>query len=398
MSRIARGGGVLHVLTLTPFFPSAGDDVSGCFVAEPLEQLRELGIDSSVIAGGPIYHPAKQKSATAPAEWVRYPQMPGTLGLSGAGRLLYARVRREVRNLHCDKPIDVIHAHAALPFGHAAALLSQHLKIPFVVTVHGLDVFNSCFRGGMAAESRWRGSVDVFRAARNVICVSGKVQEILEAGAPVTVRSTVVYNGVNPDLFAPDMDDAQSLDQEILMVGNLLRSKGHELVLRALADLHPAFPALRLRIIGEGPDRAFYESLVSELGIGGHVLFSGRQSRAEVAKAMRHCSIFVLPSRNESLGCVYLEAMSSGKPVIACQGQGIEEVIEHGQNGWLIPADGRIELVQGVSALLKSPETRMRIGASARHAILDGLTLRDQAEHLFEVYRQAASKPRTAAL
>ena len=379
----------LHVLTITPFFPSRQNEVSGCFIAEPIEQLKQFGVDSSVIAVAPIYYPRQQPSASATAEWVRYPQIPGNLGLSSAGRSLYARLLRRVRKLHATKPIDVIHAHAALPCGHAAALLAKRLKIPFVVTLHGLDVFNTCFTGGIPAAWRRKVSLDVYRAARTVICISGKVQEVLKAGTTTEIRSTVVHNGVNPTLFSPTPVTSRSPDPEILMVGNLLRSKGHELVLQAMAKLEPSFPQLRCRIIGEGPDRAQFEALARELGIAPQVQFVGRQSRSEVAEAMRRCSVFALPSRNEGLGCVYLEAMSCAKPVIACRGQGIEEVIEHGKNGWLIPADGLEELVQGLSALLVSPEMCARIGTAARQTILEKLTLSHQAQRLSRIYRQA---------
>ena len=181
MSRAAEVGSTLHVLTLTPFFPSDQNEVSGCFIAEPIEQLKQFGVDSSVIAASPIYHPRKRASSTAAAEWVRYPQVPGNLGLSSAGKLLYARLLGRVRKLHDAKPIDVIHAHAALPCGHAAALLSKRLNIPFVITLHGLDVFNTCFLSGRPAAWRRKVSVDVYRAARTVICISGKVQEILKS-------------------------------------------------------------------------------------------------------------------------------------------------------------------------------------------------------------------------
>jgi teichuronic acid biosynthesis glycosyltransferase TuaC len=389
MSGAAEVNSPLHVLTLTPFFPSSENEVSGCFVAEPIEQLKQFGIESRVIAVSPIHHPRKKPSSSAAAEWVRYLQVPGNLGLSSAGKLLYARVLPNV--LRRVKPIDVIHAHAALPCGHAAALLSRRLRIPFVVTVHGLDVFNTCFLGGIPAVWRRKVSVDVYRAAQTVVCISGKVQEILKTGMPSETRSAIVYNGVNPILFSPDSHAAELLDTEILVVGNLLRSKGHEIVLRALANLRASFPKLRCRIIGEGPEHARFEALVRDLGIGieRHVQFVGRQSRSEVAEAMRRCSVFVLPSRNEGLGCVYLEAMSCGKPVIGCRGQGIEEVIEHGKNGWLIPPDGLEELVQGLAALLGSPETCARIGTAARQTILENFTLSHQAEHLATIYRQA---------
>jgi teichuronic acid biosynthesis glycosyltransferase TuaC len=388
MSQGAAVGSRLHVLTLTPFFPSKENEVNGCFVAEPIELLKQFGVDSTVIAVTPIYYPRKQPSSSAAADWVRYPQIPGTLGLSSAGNLLYARLVGRIRMLDATKPIDVIHAHAGLPCGHAAAVLCNRLRIPFVVTLHGLDVFNTCFLGGIPAARRRKVSVGVYRAARTVICVSGKVQEILKTGTPLETRSTVVYNGVNPDLFSP-APAMGSFDTEILIVGNLLRSKGHEYVLRALRELRPSFPQLRCRIVGEGPDRARLNALASDCGVAEQVQFVGRQSRAEVAEAMRRCSVFALPSSNEGLGCVYLEAMSSGKPVIACRGQGIEEVIEHGKNGWLIPVDGLAELVQGLSTLLGSPELRARIGTAARLTILGKLTLSHQAQQLSNIYRQA---------
>jgi glycosyltransferase involved in cell wall biosynthesis len=134
--------------------------------------------------------------------------------------------------------------------------------------------------------------------------------------------------------------------------------------------------------------------LARELGIAQRVQFEGRKSRAEVADAMRACSVFVLPSRYEGLGCAYLEAMACGKPVVACRGQGIDEIIEHGKNGWLIPnwrtpADGVDELAQGLSTLLRSPDLCSRLGASARETILNRLTLSDQAQRLAQIYGEA---------
>ena len=389
MARAEDGAAALHVLTLTPFFPSDQNQVFGCFVAEPIQEFKQFDVEPSVIAVSPIYHPPRHSSPSAPADWVRYPQLPGTSGLSSAGYLLYARLLGHIRQLHSVKPIGIIHAHAALPCGHTAALLSRRLNIPFVVTVHGRDVFNTCSRGGIPAAQRRKVSEDVYHAARTVICVSSRVREILETGIPAGVRSTVVHNGVNPSLFSPNLSEAGHSVPEILVVGDLLPSKGHELVLRALRNLLPSFPQLRCCMVGEGPECARLEALVRDLGIGQQVRFLSRLSRSEVAEAMRRCSVFALPSRNEALGCVYLEAMSCAKPVIACRGQGMDEVIEHGKNGWLISADGLEELVQGLSAFLASPELCSRIGTAARQTILGKLTLSHQAQRLAAVYRQA---------
>ena len=387
----------LHILTLTPFFPSRENEVGGCFVKEPLDVLAKLGVASSVIAVSPIYNP-RHPIPEAPAHWLRYPQIPGTIGLPTAGLFLYARLMRTVADLHKKRPIDVIHAHAALPGGHAASLLARRLRLPYFVTVHGLDVFNTCFLEGAPALWRRRVSIKVYEDANTVVCVSHRVQQILNDGMPGAVRGAVVYNGTDCDLFSPESppsgsaasDHRNNSSPEILVVGNLIAGKGQHLVLRAVHRLASSFPQLRCHVIGEGPERASLEALARELGIGERVRFAGRQSRLAVASAMRNCTVFALPSRSEGLGCVYLEAMACSMPVIACREQGIEELIEHQKNGWLISPDSLDELSHGLEALLRSPDRALQIGASARQTILNGLTLAHQAHNLATLYRQAA--------
>jgi teichuronic acid biosynthesis glycosyltransferase TuaC len=378
----------LHVLTLTPFYPSDGDEVSGCFIAESLRQLRVCGVSSSVIAVDSIYHAHKKPAQNSPAEWIRYPQLPGNFGLSSAGKFLGRILLNRIRQLHRQSPVDVIHAHAALPCGQAAAFVSRRLGIPFVVTIHGLDVFNRCFEDGIAARWRRAASLDVYARASKVICISDKVRRLLIDGMDAKVSAEVVYNGTDPNLFTPATAPEQQ--PTILIVGNLLAGKGHELVLRAFARIKDSHSGLQCRMIGEGADRERFAALARDLSISDQVHFLGRQSRADVAEAMRNCTIFVLPSRYEGLGCVYLEAMASGKPAIACRGQGIDEVIDHAKNGWLIPIDGLEELVQGLQILLGDAELRAQIGRTARQTILDKLTLSHQAQQLMKIYEAAA--------
>jgi len=382
----------LHVLTLTPFYPSSGDEVSGCFVAETLEELTAQGIESSVIAVDSIYHPRKKSSGEFPAEWIRYPQLPGNFGLSSAGRFLASVLSSRIRQLHQRLPISVIHAHAALPCGHAAAFLSRRFGIPFVVTIHGLDVFNNCFEDGSAAGWRRRSSLFVYRNAHTVICISEKIERLLRDGME-SVKAEVVYNGTDPDRFIPGgIASGPGVDESptILIVGNLLAGKGHELVLKAIGKLTSLFPDLQCGIIGEGADRERFARLAADLGITDQIHFLGRRSRDDVAQAMRDCTVFVLPSRYEGLGCVYLEAMASGKPVIACRGQGIDEIIQHRSNGWLIPVDGLDELVQGLQVLLSDNDLRAQLGRAAKETILDRLTMSHQAQKMLQIYEEAA--------
>ena len=102
---------------------------------------------------------------------------------------------------------------------------------------------------------------------------------------------------------------------------------------------------------------------------------------------MGRATVFALLSRYEGLGCVYLEAMSAGKPVVACLGQGIDEVIEPRVSGCLIRADNLQELTDTLAGLLQQPEVRRKMGDAARRTILQKYTLGEQAAQLFRVYR-----------
>jgi glycosyltransferase involved in cell wall biosynthesis len=377
---------ILHVLTLTPFYPVADDDAQGCFVAEPLPWLEGLGVVSTVIAAQPFYYHRARASRTAfPARWSHFFSLPGGFGLPLAGAFLYARVLAQVRALHRTKPIHLIHAHAPLPCGHAAALLSRELGIPFAVTVHGLDAFSTRQVGGRAGQRCRRVAQWVYRSARRVICVSEKVRaQVVDGGMPV--RAGVVFNGVDPQLFSPRQTPTAA--QGLLSVGNLIPTKGHDVLLHAFAAIQSRFPNLSCDIIGEGPERSRLGSLASELNLAGKVRFLGRRNRAQVAEAMQNCTIFALLSRYEGLGCVYLEAMSAAKPVVACRGQGIEDVILHGMNGWLVDPDDPQQLSDALSRLLEGSQLRQQIGEAARHTVLGQLTLAHQAERLVRLYKE----------
>ncbi len=377
----------LRVLTLTPFYPSVGNDVSGCFVAEPLDELSKIGVQSVVFAVRPFYRgKALPSQKGIPAEWMRYFSLPGGTGLSSAGAFVYARILGKVRELHLSHGIDLIHAHAPLPCGHAAMLISAELKIPYVVSVHGLDAFSTEQVRGRAGDWCRRISQRVYLSSRRVICISERVREQVLEGTGRKCRTSVVYNGVDPELFSPGQQPPT--DQVVLSVGNLIPIKGHEVLIRAVASISKDFPALKLEIIGEGPELPNLRELANQLGIGNAVHFAGPQARVQVAATMRRCTIFALPSRYEGLGCVYLEAMSAAKPVIGCRGQGIAEIIQHGSNGFLVGPDNERELALALAMLLRDENRRRNLGTSARDTILDQLTLAHQAERFARIYRE----------
>ncbi|MFY9558895.1 MAG: glycosyltransferase [Terriglobales bacterium] len=377
----------LHVLTITPFYPLRGNESGGCFVAEPLAELVKAGVQSTVFAVEPFYRRKPEKSASAPdADWYRYPALPGAIGLASAGVGLYRRLRGPLGELGARSPIDLIHAHGALPCGHAAALLSRRFQIPFVVTVHGLDVFSSRQVPGWPGIWCRKVSQRVYAAARRVIGVSRRVCDQVQDGMGGRAAVSVVYNGADPAQFSLGEDPAIPL---LLTVGNLIPTKGHELIVHALAALRPEFPGLAWEVIGDGPELQRVRQLAEKLGVRPAIRFRGRQNRSEVAEACRRCTVFVLPSRYEGLGCVYLEAMASGKVAVGCVGQGIEEIIQHGENGWLVPPEGREGLIDGLRILLRDDVRRRQIGAAARATIEHAFTLRHQAQRLEAIYRES---------
>ncbi|MFZ3276518.1 MAG: glycosyltransferase, partial [Acidobacteriaceae bacterium] len=379
----------MHVLTLTPFYPTAEDDASGCFIAESVGELRRQGIESTVIAVQPMHHSHPGYDPKAPpATWKRYFCLPGNPGLSSAGQFLYAALKFHVRQLHARHLISLLHAHAALPCGQAAMLLARDLGIPFVVTVHGLDAFSTQQVPGWFGQRCSAVSQDVYRAAARVICISEQVARRVREGLGASpVRISVAYNGVDSSLFTPASGPAVA-NEVILSVGNLIPIKAHDLLLRSVAAIAPDQPEVQCSIIGDGSERARLQQLARELCIEDRVHFLGRRPRSEVAAAMRDCTLFALPSWYEGLGCVYLEAMSAGRPAIACRGQGIEEVICHGENGWLVQPKNIDDLTTALQTLLSDRPLREKLGCNGRQTVLQGYTLAHQATQLLAIYRE----------
>jgi glycosyltransferase involved in cell wall biosynthesis len=355
--------------------------------------MADCGIASEVIAVQPFYRKRLQSLRSGvPSGWRTYFSLPGNLGLPSSGRFLAAGLMAEVGHIHRKDPFDLIHAHSALPCGHAAAILSERLGIPFVVSVHGLDVFSS--RQASGAIGSWCKNVSerVYRSARFVICISEKVRD--RVAESVAANVVVVYNGVDADFFHPESSATAKSKSPliVLSVGNLVSIKGHALLLRAFSRCVRQIPGCVLEIIGDGPEGRNLKRLATELGVAGKVRFMGRRNREVVAEAMRRCDVFALPSRYEGLGCVYLEAMACAKPIIACLGQGIDELIQHGNNGWLVspsPAS-EIELADSLGALLKNPQLRECLGNEGRNTVLRQHTLAHQARRLADVYRECS--------
>jgi glycosyltransferase involved in cell wall biosynthesis len=257
-------------------------------------------------------------------------------------------------------------------------LLSFKLGIPYVVSVHGLDAYSDVQVHGRPGKWCRRVSLLIYRSAKRVICISEHIRELVLNGGVSSAYTSVVYNGADPEMFAPGPATPSS-HPIALSVGNLIPTKGHAVLLRALDAIKAKHLNVTCEIVGTGPERERLQQLARQLKIDDRVRFLGRMSRGDLADAFRRCTLFALPSYYEGLGCVYLEAMASERVAIGCRGQGIEEVIQHGSNGWLVDPKSVEDLATGLSTLLSDSKLRTTIATRGRQTILQGLTLARQA-------------------
>lgn len=154
----------------------------------------------------------------------------------------------------------------------------------------------------------------------------------------------------------------------LLIVGRMAsgeRYKGHDQLLEAMPRLLAAHPGARLVVAGDGDDRPRLEARAAALGLGESVAFPGFVDEATLAELYRRCAAFVMPSRGEGFGLVYLEAMRAGKPCIAARGSAADEVVEDGATGLLVDQEPEA-LAAAAKTLLDQPELARRMGEAGR--------------------------------
>ena len=154
----------------------------------------------------------------------------------------------------------------------------------------------------------------------------------------------------------------------LLIVGRMAsgeRYKGHDALLEAMPRLLAVHPGARLVVAGDGDDRPRLEAESAALGLDGSVRFTGFVSEATLAELYRRCAAFVMPSRGEGFGLVYLEAMRAGKPCVAARGSAAEEVVEDGATGLLVDPASET-LAEALGILLGQPELARRMGEAGK--------------------------------
>ncbi len=393
----------MRVLVLSHMYPSTFNEVSGIFVHEQVKALVEKGIEVQVVspvpwAPFPINRMNQKWKAYSeiPAQsmwdgikvwYPRYLTFPKGWFFASSGQQMYHGIKDVVAKIYQEFSFDLIHAHVALPDGYAGALWAREHKKPLVITIHGQDLQHTVFRSLKCRQALQ----EAIYAADRVIVVSRKLKRVLEESFPDIADAIVVNNGVDPEKIFRSFGNFPKRWQGkilILSVSNLILTKGIYLNLQAISRLVGQYPDLLYVIVGNGELKGELKVLVKKLCLEDYVEFAGRQPHGKVMEYVAKCDIFSLPSWREGFGVVYLEAMAHGKPVIGCQGEGIEDVIEHGKTGLLVKPRNVNSLVEALDFLLSHPEKAKAMGERARKLVLENFTWEKNAEKTISVYEE----------
>jgi len=230
---------------------------------------------------------------------------------------------------------DIIHAHCCVWAGYAAMRLSQKISVPYVITEHAtlFELHKDQIRG--ANDSCIR---QAFANAAKVICVSRAFAKLISE-----YRNSndieVIGNVVDFEQFKPcaceSHQEMRFLTVCYMNTNDQLKKKGIDILLKAWKDFSTKYNTAKLFIGGGGQAAQKAIEWCREYDILDSVSFLGTLNRAQVVSYMQQCDCFVLPSRYETFGVVYVEAMACGKPVIAVANGGPDDFVKD-FNGMLI--------------------------------------------------------------
>ncbi|HEU0103774.1 MAG TPA: glycosyltransferase [Mycobacteriales bacterium] len=314
------------------------------------------------------------------------PVVTGWLGSRrpGARTHVVAGLGPTARLLHRLRP-DVVHLNRCTPWacqaGTAAALTLPGARVTTVDQLPLRSVDLPTVLRTRALTRRVDAAVAVGEASAR------RVEDFYALGRG-SVRSIPNYV---PDP-GPPRRRRRSGPLRLVSVGRLDRVKGHDVLLRALADV----PHAELVLLGEGGTRVALEKQVAELGLADRVRMPGWQE--DVPRLLPRYDALVLPSRTEGWPLTVVEAMLAGLPVVATPVGSVAEAVADGDSGLLVPSDDPAALAAALRRLTDEPGLAERLGARGRQVAAAGMTAPRMAERWLALWDELQAGPRTARL
>jgi glycosyltransferase involved in cell wall biosynthesis len=311
---------------------------------------------------------AEEASITFPAMYYR--------PCAGKRNLFLQRSVMQLRR----RPDFILVGHPNLaPLGQVLAKVSGAKMISFIYGIDAWEPLSQPRRRALSAAD-CIVSISKFTAAR-----AGTVN-----GLPM---SKIRFLPPCRDTPMPDADPVirGSSSLSLLTVARMSLSeqyKGHDTVIRAMPKLLQEFPDLKYNVIGGGDGRPVLETLAMEQGVGHSVIFRGIIGDDELMRYYHESTIFVMPSRFEGFGIVFLDAMACGKPVVAGNEDASVEVVRNGITGFTVAPQNIEAVAEAIAVLLRDKDLRDRMGRKGAEVVADEFGF-DRFRHTLHQHLQA---------
>jgi colanic acid/amylovoran biosynthesis glycosyltransferase len=272
-----------------------------------------------------------------------------------------------------------LHVHFANAASTAGLIASRIFPIGFSLTVHGPDEFYDA--PGLRLAEKMAGAT--------FACCIGQFarSQLMKVSAPAQWNKFEIGPlGVDPLLFVPQPFRCLPDTIQILCVGRLVPSKGQYILLAAVERLVRSHANVRLRLVGDGPDRERLERAIASKGLGRCVTLEGSVNQDHIRDYYRQADIFVLPSFAEGIPVVLMEAMAMEVPCISTFVAGIPELVRNEIDGILIPPSDEQALAFSIGRLIEDPNLRRRLGAAGRQRVIEKYDLDRNVARLAEIF------------
>ena len=273
-----------------------------------------------------------------------------------------------------------IHCHYAALSSQMALVIKNCTGIPFSITTHGYDVFFESPENYPA----------LAKASKTIFTISNFNREYLLQHYPIDPTKIVTRHcGVDTEKFNTlaffKIDPDKPIN--LLTVARLHPVKGHEILLKAAAVLKAQHSwKLNFWFAGDGALRAELEALTKSLGLTEQVHFLGNQSQDQVRELIANSHIFILPSLSEGIPISLMEAMAGNTPVIGPNINGVPELIEHNEEGFLFEPGNVDSLANAIRDMIKSNNRLEEITKKARFKVESSFSLQKNAFEKFSLF------------
>ncbi|MEA3398138.1 MAG: glycosyltransferase family 4 protein [Patescibacteria group bacterium] len=305
------------------------------------------------------------------------------------------------KNIKINKINHILVGHV-LPLGTVAYYITKFIKLEYSVILHGMD-----FAYALKKPRKKIMAQKILCQAKNIICsnnyTAGLVQEFLGENFADKIQvvnpgishspKNITYNSKSDvascELRVMKLKKKYKLDDKVALfsVGRLVKRKGFDKVIAAMAEAAKSRPNLYYYLAGDGPDKKYLRKLAKNAP---NIIFLDKISDSEKWTWLDLCDIFITISRNiqgdfEGFGIVYLEANICGKPVIAGNSGGVPDAVEHNYSGILVNPEDIKAISSAIIGLAENPELRKKLGKQGRKRVLKEFNCKDKTRKVFNL-------------